>query len=74
MEQISFTDLAQQKKKAVRKPRLIKNVVTKPFHFTLYFTDGRSEEVTVNAESFHAAVFGLPRFAEVGRYRYELKK
>ena len=51
--------------------KLIKNVVKKPFRFLLTFADGRTEEVTVEAESYNSAIFALPRFAEVGRYKYE---
>lgn len=54
--------------------KLIKNVVTKPFRFILHFPDGRDEEITVDAESYHSAVYGLPRFADVGPYKYELLK
>ena len=35
--------------------RLVKNVVTKPFVFTVVFKDGRTEERTVEAESKDAA-------------------
>lgn len=50
--------------------KLITNVVKKPWVFALQFEDGRTEEVEVQAESFSAAVLSLPRFAEVGRYKY----
>jgi hypothetical protein len=52
-------------------PKLIKNVIPKRWRFALHFTDGRTEEVTVEAESYHVAIYALPRFADVGRYRYE---
>lgn len=51
--------------------KLIKNVVKKPFRFLLTFLDGRTEEVTVEAESYHNAIYALPRFSEVGKYKYE---
>ena len=54
--------------------KLIKNVVTKSFHFILHFPDGRDEEITIDAESYQSAVYGLPRFADVGPYKYELLK
>lgn len=54
-------------------PKLIQNAVKKTYTFHLHFPDGREDEIDVEAESFHAAVLGLPKFDEVGRYRYELK-
>ena len=45
-----------------------------PFVFALQFTDGRTEEVEVQAGSFPAAVLSLPRFSDVGKYKYELVK
>lgn len=55
-------------------PKLVTNTVKKPFTFILTFSDGRTDEVTVMADSYHSAVYGLPRFAEVGRYKYTRKK
>ena len=55
-------------------PKLMQNVVKKPWHFLLHFADGRTEEKTVEASSFSAAVLALPRFADVGKYRYTLVK
>lgn len=54
--------------------KLVQNVVKKPYVFILQFADGRTDEVTVNAESYHSAVFGLPRFSVVGNYKYTLKE
>lgn len=54
--------------------KLKMNAVKTPFVFALHFTDGRTEEVEVAAESFSAAVLALPRFADVGKYRYTLVK
>ncbi len=51
-----------------------KNVVTKPWRFLLHFSDGRTEEITVQAESYHNALYALPRFADVGKYKYEFLK
>lgn len=50
------------------------NIVKKPWHFVLHFTDGRTEEITVEARDFSAAIFSLPRFADVGKYKYTLVK
>ena len=55
-------------------PKLIKNVIPKRWRFALHFTDGREEEVTVEAESYHVAVYSLPRFADVGPYKYDFLK
>lgn len=73
MYQFSIVELPRETA-ARKKPTFRKAVVTKPYRFILHFADGRDEEVTVHAESYHAAIFGLPRFAEVGRYKYEHKK
>lgn len=54
--------------------KLKTNTVKHPYVFRLMFTDGRIEEVEVQVDSFSAAVLALPRFAEVGKYRYELVK
>lgn len=48
------------------------NAKNTSFVFSLQFEDGRTEEVTVAAGSFSAAVIGLPRFCEVGKYKYKL--
>lgn len=53
--------------------KLITNVVKKPFKFTLTFEDGRTQDITVEAESFSAAVLSLPRFSDVGKYSYTCK-
>ena len=53
-------------------PRLRQNVVKTPWHFRLHFADGRTEEMTVEARDFSAAIFSLPRFCEVGKFKYEL--
>lgn len=55
--------------------KLVTNTIKKPFTFVLHFKDGKPDEtVTITADSFNAAVLGLPRFADVGKYKYELKK
>ena len=54
------------------KATIKKAVVTRPYHFLLHFTDGTTDPLTVNAESFHAAVLCLPAFSVVGPYKYEL--
>ena len=56
------------------KGTLRQNVIKKPWHFILHFEDGRTEEMTVQATSFSAAVLSLPRFADVGRFKYTLVK
>ena len=48
------------------------NVVKKPWVFELYFSDGRTEEITVEASTFSAAVLSLPRFDDVGKFKYKL--
>ena len=55
-------------------PKLRTNVVKKPWTFLLTFADGRTEEVTVESESYHNAVYALPRSADVGKYKYTLLK
>ena len=55
-------------------PRLKTNTIKYPYVFRLMFTDGRTEEIEVQADSFSAAVLSLPRFAEVGKYKYTLVK
>lgn len=54
--------------------KLIQNVVVKPYIFVLTFEDGRKERIEIEAESYRAAAMRLPRFAEVGKYRYKLVK
>lgn len=44
------------------------------WNFLLSFEDGKSENVTVEARDFSAAVLSLPRFADVGKYKYTLVK
>lgn len=44
----------------------------KTWHFSLSFEDGRAEERTVLARDFPSAILSLPRFAEVGKYKYKL--
>ena len=50
--------------------KLIKNVVKRPWTFLVTFKDGREEYVTVESESYHNAVYGLPR----GKKKYRLIK
>lgn len=52
--------------------KLVTNVVKKTYAFSLLFEDGRTEEVEVLAESFSAAVLSLPRFKDVGKFKYTL--
>lgn len=54
--------------------KLKTNVVKHPFVFVLHFEDGRTEQIEVQSESFSAAVLSLPRFADVGKFKYELIK
>lgn len=56
------------------KKKLVTNVVKHPYVFLLHFEDGRTEQVEVNAECFSAAVLSLPRFCDVGKFKYELVK
>lgn len=53
-------------------PRIKKTENGILWRFLLHFTDGRTEEVTVHAREFHEAIFGLPRFSDVGKFKYEL--
>lgn len=53
-------------------PKLITNVIKRPYTFLLTFPDGRTEEKTVQAESESAAVLLLPDKAEVGEYDFTL--
>lgn len=55
-------------------PKLVTNVVKKTYRFSLLFEDGRTEEVEIPAECFSAAVLSLPRFKDVGKYKYTLLK
>lgn len=55
-------------------PRLRQNVTKKEWRFLLHFTDDRTEEISVMASTFPAAVLSLPRFADVGKYKYTLLK
>lgn len=41
-------------------PRLRANVVKKKWDFLVTFKDGREEEITVEAASYHSAVYSLP--------------
>ena len=50
------------------------DVVKYPWTFRLHYSDGRTEEKTVHASCFSAAIFSLPRFADVGKYQYEILK
>ena len=45
-------------------------VVKRPWRFLVTFKDGRQEEVTVEAESYHVAVYSLPS----GKKSYKLLK
>lgn len=49
-------------------PRLVKNVVKRPYRFLVEFKDGRAEQITVEAESYHSAILSLP--AGKRRYKY----
>ena len=51
-------------------PRLRTNVVKKKWDFLVTYRDGREEEVTVEAESYHSAVYSLPS----GKKGYKLLK
>ena len=53
-------------------PRMKKTENGILWRFLLHFADGRTEETTVRAREFHEAIFGLPRFADVGKFQYEL--
>ena len=48
--------------------KLVKNVVPRRWRFMVTFKDGREEEITVEAESYHVAVYALPR----GKKSYKL--
>ena len=47
--------------------KLVTNVVKKPWRFLVTFKDGREEVLTVEAESYHAAICALP----AGKKRYK---
>ena len=51
-------------------PSLRTNVVKKPYVFLVTFRDGREEEITVEAASYHSAVYSLPS----GKKGYTLLK
>lgn len=53
-------------------PKLVTNVIKRPYTFLLAFPDGRTEKKTVQAESESAAVLLLPDKAEVGEYECHL--
>lgn len=59
---------SEQGEKEVRK--LVTAVVKRPYTFLLSYNDGRTEWVTVQAESESAAALLLPDKAEVGEYRH----
>lgn len=50
------------------------NVIQYPWTFRLHYADGRIEDRTVEASCFSAAIFCLPLFKDVGKYRYEVLK
>ena len=50
------------------------NVVKYPWLVRLHFADGRSEDVSVEANTISEMVFSLPLFKDVGKYRYEVLK
>lgn len=41
-------------------PKLMKAVVTRPYIFRVTFSDGHTEEITVEAESVTAAALNMP--------------
>lgn len=51
-------------------PHLVKNVVPRRWRFLVTYKDGREEEVEVEAESYHVAVYALPS----GKRKYKLLK
>ena len=53
-------------------PKLVTNVVKRPYTFALTFADGRTETVTVEAESPDAAVLRLPQPIVSGEYKWKL--
>lgn len=48
--------------------KLVKNVVPRRWRFLVTYRDGREEEVEVEAESYHVAVYALPS----GKKSYKL--
>lgn len=52
------------------KRNLKMNVVKKPWTFLVTYRDGREEEITVEAASYHIAVYSLPS----GKKGYKLIK
>lgn len=54
--------------------KIVTNVVKKKYPFALTFEDGHKERIEIEAESYRAAAMLLPRFADVGKYRYKLEK
>ena len=50
--------------------KLVKNVVPRRWRFLVTYKDGREETVTVEAESYHVAVYALPS----GKRKYKLLK
>ncbi len=51
-----------------------RNVVMKRWPFRVTYSDGRVEEITVQAESYHNAIYALPKLGRHGRYEYLGKK
>ena len=52
--------------------RLIANVVKRKFHFTLFFEDGHTQDVDIEAESISAAELMLPKYLGVVKYECSL--
>lgn len=50
--------------------KFVKNVVPRRWRFLVTYKDGREEEVEVEAESYHVAVYALPS----GKRKYKLLK
>lgn len=48
--------------------KLTKNVVMKPWRFLVVMRDGTEQEITVQAESYHNAIYALP----AGKKKYKL--
>lgn len=49
-------------------------VVKYPWLVRLHYADGRTEDVSVEANTISEMVFSLPYFKDVGKYRYEILK
>lgn len=49
---------------------LRKNVVSKKWPFRVTYSDGRVEEIVVESESYHNAVYALPKLGRNGKYVY----